>query len=765
MHTSTFLQKANPAWLFCQVLLLLLTFGTAFMASAQAPTLTATTVLVAANSNSNVTSYDAKNLSNNPDFNGANLGNIDITTGTIVLTGGTATTNETGTNTVSSVVLYYRVPAITSVFTGVALTQIGDGVVNADGSTTRTFSLSTANQNLLTNITATGTYNVDVYLQASYSDGTNSSLSVTDNNSGKNYIASFTVTGTPIVNTVWTGAFNDNWFDPRNWTSGVPTATNDATIRNLGNNSPYAYPNIFSDAVKNTTPAHTIEDSDGKTIVVPEDPGYNNTGTGNAMVRNLFMEGSSSIEKSVLRLIQGRLDVFGDFTDIYGSFVQRATSTISFKSSGNQTISGAPNGLVNVEIDGSASSIKTLTYNFKVLAGGSLKFINGILQTSSAPSTNYIELEGTTGTVVGGNYVPAAQLLGETETKYLRGYLRTSQVAAVGTKQDFSNIGIGLTFSGANEPGQVTVTRTTNDNNTENAFGNKAPSIRRVFQVQPSNPSTNNGGLNTKIEFNYLDNELVNLKTVNAGNTGSVDENKLALFVSDAGGNSYSQLGRDADVDVTNNLVTKTGVTTFGFFTLSEQQTPLPVELISFDAKRLGASALLAWATASEVSNFGFEVQVSVDGINFRRLTFVTSKAVNSSSTLQYTYLDEENGKYGTRYYRLRQLDQDGSDDFSPVRAVSFSAVNNQVATLSAYPNPYNGSDAVKLLLETNSVGTARLRVSDLLGREVANQTFTTVNGATEVALDQAAKLSMGTYMAQVTLPSGEVKTIRIQKR
>jgi hypothetical protein len=84
---------------------------------------------------------------------------------------------------------------------------------------------------------------------------------------------------------------------------------------------------------------------------------------------------------------------------------------------------------------------------------------------------------------------------------------------------------------------------------------------------------------------------------------------------------------------------------------------------------------------------------------------------------------------------------------------------------LSAYPNPYNGNDAVKLSLASTSVGTARLRVSDLLGREVASQTFTTVNGATEVIIDQAAKLSMGTYMAQVTLPSGEVKTIRIQKR
>jgi hypothetical protein len=762
MHTPTFLQKANPAWLFCQALLLLLTFGTAFVASAQAPTLTATTVLISANGSTNTT-YDANNVSNNPDFNGANLGNVNITTGTLLLTGGTAITNETGTNTVSSVVLYYRVPAVTPVFAGVALTQIGNGVVNADGSTTRTFSLSNSNQNLLSSITDTATYNVDVYLQASYSDGVNSSLSVTDNNSEKNYIASFTVTGTSIVNTVWTGAINDNWFDPGNWTSGVPTATSDATIRNLGSSSSNPYPNIYSDFVKPTTKAYTITGPNGP-VIVPEDPGYDNTGTGNAMVRNLFMEGSSSIEKSILRLVEGRLDVFGNFTDIYGSFVQRAASTISFKSSGNQEITGASNGLRNVEIDGSASSVKTLINNFTVLAGGSLKFINGILQTTSTPSTSFVVLEGATGTVAGNNYVAPAQLIGETETKYLRGYLRTSQVAAVGTKQDFSNIGISLTFS-ENDPGQVTVVRTTNDNNTESAFGGNAPGIRRVFQVQPGNPNTNNGGLSTKVEFTYLNNELVGLKTANAGSNGSVDENKLALFVSDAGGNSYSQLGRDADVDVANNLVTKSGVTTFGFYTLSEQQTPLPVELISFNVKRSGTNAQLTWATASEISNSGFEVQVSVDGVNFRKLAFVASQAVNSGSTLQYSYLDEENGKYGTRYYRLRQLDQDGSDDFSPVRAVSFSVASNQIAALSVYPNPYNGNDAVKLSLASTSVGTARLRVSDLLGREVANQTFTTVNGATEVTIDQAARLSMGTYMAQVILPSGEVKTIRIQKR
>jgi hypothetical protein len=179
--------------------------------------------------------------------------------------------------------------------------------------------------------------------------------------------------------------------------------------------------------------------------------------------------------------------------------------------------------------------------------------------------------------------------------------------------------------------------------------------------------------------------------------------------------------------------------------------------------KRSGNNALGTWATASEMSNSGFKVQVLPDGVNFRKLAFVTSQAINSNATLNYSYLDEEKGKVGTRYYCLRQLDQDGSSDFSPVRAIAFSG-GSQMVAFSAHPNPYNANDAVKLSLGTSSVGTASLRVSDLMGRVVANQTFTTVNGTTEVALDQAAKLSAGTYLVQLVLASGETKTVRIQK-
>jgi hypothetical protein len=118
--------------------------------------------------------------------------------------------------------------------------------------------------------------------------------------------------------------------------------------------------------------------------------------------------------------------------------------------------------------------------------------------------------------------------------------------------------------------------------------------------------------------------------------------------------------------------------------------------------KRSGNNALGTWATASEMSNSGFKVQVLPDGVNFRKLAFVTSQAINSNATLNYSYLDEEKGKVGTRYYCLRQLDQDGSSDFSPVRAIAFSG-GSQMVAFSAHPNPYNANDAVKLSLGTSS--------------------------------------------------------------
>ncbi len=727
------------------------------------PTLTGTTAFIASPSLGNAT-YDVNNVSaTNPDLNNAFLGSYDVNTGQLVLNGGTATTNENGPNTISSVILYYRVRSSANgggAFQSIDLTQTGF-VDNADGSRTRTFSLSNAARNLLAGIGATGNYNLDVYLQASgvnNSTNPNRSFTVTDDNGGQYYIANFIVNGTPFVTTVWTGGINDNWFDARNWTNGVPNSTTNATIPNFPSGTANPYPNIYSDAVKPPTAETTETNPDGTTIIIPASPGYSNIGTGNAQVRNLVLQATSQLDRSILRLVVGRLDVLGDFINEQGSFIQRAAPIISFKG-GNQTISGSANGFSNVEIDGTPGSIKTLVTNFNVRAGGYLKFINGILVTNgSAVSTNYVELEGTLTNSTTSVVTPAAQLIGETETSYLRGFIKTTQTAATNSAQNFGNIGLTLTFTGTTEPGAVFVTRNTTGNTQPSAFGGSTPKpgIRRTFGVQPGNAA----GARAKLEFRYLDNELSNLRLNDGSLNGSVDESKLSLYISSNGTNTYNQLGRDA---LANNVLTKNEVTAFNTFTLSEALVnPLPVTLISFDAKRVGDDALVTWETATEINSKGYNVQVSSDGKTFRTVGFVASELANSAVTKSYRFTDTEKNKVGVRYYRLEQLDLDGKTAFFAPRAVTFEGRATASGVL-AYPNPF--TNEVRLNLTSATEGNALVRISDMTGRVVGQRQIVLTKGANDVEVTSVNDLKGGLYLLNVTLPNGETKTMKVVKQ
>lgn len=737
------------------------------------PTLTGTTVFIAPSGGPTVT-YDANNVSANPKFDGANLGTFDVVNGQLVLNGGGATTTENGPNQVSDVTLYFRVRQSGTGgggYTPLTLTQTTI-TTNADGSRTRTFTLNDAARNLLSSVTAVGGYNVDAYLVASGANkNTGTNFVINDRSNAAPYTANFTVTGTPIITTVWTGGKDDNWFDVANWNNGVPTANKNALIPNFpsGNTSPY--PNIYSDAIKAPTAQSTSTNPDGTVDIIPASPGYNNTGSGNAMVRNLTLQANTQLDRSILRLIQGRLDVFGDFDNPQGSFIQRAKTVISFKALGNQSISGSINGFVNVEIDGGVNSIKTLINNFTVKSGGSLKFINGILQTNIAlVSSNFVGFEGLTTDPATAVIIPAAQLLGETETSWLRGFITTTQQAPPGVPQTFSNIGLALTFTG-NDPGNTTVTRNTGDNypqtsfagSTQNPNANPKPSIRRVFGVQPGNPATQNRLLIADLSFRYLSNELMNVRTFNGGTaTTNLDQNKLSLYVSVTGGNTFNQLGRDSNVG---NVLTKRSVTTFATFTLSEAAVlPLPVTLKNFDAKRIGDNALVTWQTASEENSKGYEVQVSTNGTQYRTLAFIPSAALNTMQATAYSYVDKEANKMGKRYYRLHQIDIDGKSAlFAPV-AVSFEN-DAKASDFAAYPNPLNAGNELHITLQSAAEGTAKLLVSDMTGRTLQQQNIVLTGGLTDASVAGISDLKAGVYLVRITLPTGETKNLKVVKQ
>jgi len=168
--------------------------------------------------------------------------------------------------------------------------------------------------------------------------------------------------------------------------------------------------------------------------------------------------------------------------------------------------------------------------------------------------------------------------------------------------------------------------------------------------------------------------------------------------------------------------------------------TPLPVELTAFTAEARAHAAHLAWATASEKNNRGFAVEASADGTAFRRIGWVEGRGRSAAPTT-YGYDDGTLAAYGaaTVYYRLRQVDNDGAETFSPVRAVAVPA--GPAAALQLWPNPAHGRVTVGGLAPGQPV-----RLLDLAGRVLLTATPA---AAGVVELDLPANLAPGVYVVR----------------
>lgn len=142
---------------------------------------------------------------------------------------------------------------------------------------------------------------------------------------------------------------------------------------------------------------------------------------------------------------------------------------------------------------------------------------------------------------------------------------------------------------------------------------------------------------------------------------------------------------------------------------------PLPVQLTAFGARyQAGQGTLLHWATASEAQSAAFVVE-SQDNLTANAWQPVARVAAAGTSTTARPYQARDARPLaGTRYYRLRQLDLDGTERFSPVVSVTAAAPG-----LAAYPNPAAG--LVHLSGPLAPGATAHVRLLDATGRSVAH--------------------------------------------
>jgi hypothetical protein len=168
----------------------------------------------------------------------------------------------------------------------------------------------------------------------------------------------------------------------------------------------------------------------------------------------------------------------------------------------------------------------------------------------------------------------------------------------------------------------------------------------------------------------------------------------------------------------------------------------IPVELVSFSAISNGTDISLNWATATEVNNFGFEIQRSGDKTNFLTLGFVKGKGTTNEYQ-NYSWKDK-NPNPGINNYRLKQIDINGSFKYSDVIEFDSKPIDSYDLGQN-YPNPFNPSTVIRFTLPT--AGKVTLTVYNSLGEVVKTLINTSMETGYHEVHFNAENLPSGLYL------------------
>lgn len=184
------------------------------------------------------------------------------------------------------------------------------------------------------------------------------------------------------------------------------------------------------------------------------------------------------------------------------------------------------------------------------------------------------------------------------------------------------------------------------------------------------------------------------------------------------------------------------------------KRTPNPtsVELISFTGQLRDGSILLSWIAASDLNNYGYEIERRTEQSKFEKIGFVSRNNVREQQQ-EYSFADKSIDS-GTRYdYRLKQLHTDGSFEYSKTISVASGPVE-EFRLLNNYPNPFNPNTLIGYELPIRT--TVTIKVYDVRGRTVrtlfANQTMNP--GKHSISFD-AEDLPSGLYVLRITTGTG----------
>jgi photosystem II stability/assembly factor-like uncharacterized protein len=179
----------------------------------------------------------------------------------------------------------------------------------------------------------------------------------------------------------------------------------------------------------------------------------------------------------------------------------------------------------------------------------------------------------------------------------------------------------------------------------------------------------------------------------------------------------------------------------------------LPVELVAFTSQIVRTSILLNWTTATEINNYGFEVQRSTENDPWRTIGFVKGHGT-SSVTNNYSFKDLSPGSLNGNIisYRLKQNDLNGNSIYSNELTINKNSIPNGFALQQNYPNPFNGGTVINFSIPEPA--NVSLILYDITGKELkvlASGNFSAGLHQVSITNKDFEKLSSGVYLYKLS--------------
>lgn len=253
------------------------------------------------------------------------------------------------------------------------------------------------------------------------------------------------------------------------------------------------------------------------------------------------------------------------------------------------------------------------------------------------------------------------------------------------------------------------------------------------------------GGYVTKpsatLSIGYADEE----HSAVAGNT--IVEGQLGAQRYNSDTNEWGDYLPQGTINTAANVVTAIPAPNADFYrawTLSSLQSPLPIELLSFDATCDNGVVQIAWATASEQNNDYFLIERSLDGLAWEAFREVAGNG-NSNNKIEYSVTDYA-PLGNTTYYRLTQFDYNGDYRVYPPEVGGCGDFNLEIVSVLGNYN----SDALLLNVSSSVNEQFELLVTDMSGKVlIAKQGIAIAEGMNQINISKR-DMSMGIYLIKL---------------